>query len=65
MIAEVIWEKPFLLKGKAETETMSGTKKYYEVFGKELYTEVALTGKKNNYYIYLKVTKLLLLRKKL
>ena len=46
MIAEVIWEKPCLLKGKVETETMSGTKKYYEVFEKELYTEVALTGKK-------------------
>ena len=30
-----------------ETETMSGTKKYYEVFEKELHTEKALTGWSN------------------
>lgn len=35
-VADIIWEKQCLLKGKIETETNNGTKKLYEFFEKEL-----------------------------
>ena len=44
VIADIVWEKPCLLKSRIETETMSGTKKYYEVFERELYTEKTCTS---------------------
>ncbi len=44
VIAEVIWEKPCLFKSKIETETLSGIKKYYEIFEKELQTEKTLNA---------------------
>lgn len=36
VFSELVWEKPCILKSKIETETLSGTKKYYETFEKEL-----------------------------
>ena len=47
VVADIVWEKPCLLKSRVETETMSGTKKYYETFEKELHSEKALTGNKS------------------
>lgn len=41
VIADIVWEKPCLIKSRIENETLSGTKKYYEVFEKELCSEVA------------------------
>ena len=40
VLADIVWEKPCLIESRIETETMSGTKKYYEVFEKELCSEV-------------------------
>jgi hypothetical protein len=42
----IVWDKPCLWKSKIETETLSGIKKYYETFEKELMLEKTATGKK-------------------
>ena len=49
VVADVIWDKPCLLRSRIETESFSGLKKYYEIFEKELFTEIAITGKINNF----------------
>ena len=50
VVADVIWDKPCLLRSRIETESFSGLKKYYEIFEKELHTEKANTGKINNFH---------------
>ena len=47
VLADIVWEKPCLIQSRIETETMSGTKKYYEVFEKELCSEVQKTDQKS------------------
>ena len=47
VIVDITWDKPCLMKSKIETETVSGMKKYYEVFEREIMTEKAATG---NYF---------------
>ena len=44
VIVDITWDKPCLMKSKIETETVSGMKKYYEVFEREIMTEKAATG---------------------
>jgi hypothetical protein len=50
VVADVIWDKPCLLRSRIETESFSGLKKYYEIFEKELHTEKANTGKINYFH---------------
>ena len=56
VVADVIWDKPCLLRSRIETESFSGLKKYYEIFEKELYTEKAITGKINYFHKNTQVT---------
>ena len=53
VIVDITWDKPCLMKSKIETETVSGMKKYYEVFEREIMTEKAATG--NFFFTYCQI----------
>ena len=56
VLADIVWEKPCLIKSRIETETMSGTKKYYEVFEKELCSEIQQKTERSRRSMTLKKT---------
>ena len=58
VVADVIWDKPCLLRSRIETESFSGLKKYYEIFEKELFTEIAITGKMHNFLKNTQITQI-------